>query len=404
MKKLLIFLAALSAFGQKVNYRTDIRLAPFTWDKTDTIWKPGGITGDTNLVRFSGYEGPPTWPALDSPYVFGRKITTSSDIGNFKNTVSIIQHSLFSLGTPAALYVEHRSDLGASYGSTAIYGRYYKQPANSDISMGIHGEVFCDDCAGAAIGMNSEVSIQTDSVKTPEFYGQVIQSALWNSVTTLNHKAVGQKIIMQYPPGGTNPWGGIWIDVGSGQHAYGLKISHSPSYGSIFDKAIIADGDIDLNTDNFLITSRPSASAYSTAGLKFNVDGSTLATIGVENDGYISLSSGLLSRGDVTVNTGQRLNFNRASGAAVTTAGVNFQVDGSSRAVLGVDNSNYVTASVGLNAGTNTLSNISVGGSNGASIYCSDCDTPSSQGAACTAAGDHAGAMAMRVRGSWRCY
>lgn len=378
---------------------------PFRWDNVNAIWKPGGITGDPKLVRFSGDEGPPTWPALDSPYIFGRKITTSSDIGNFKNTVSIIQNSFFLNGTPAALFVQHDSDIQTSYGTTAIYSRFNKRALSADISFSSHAELSCDDCGGAAAAFNGEISLKSNSSKPVELFGQVLQAGLLDAgVTSHAHSVVGQKVIMQYPTGQTNPQGGIWIEVGSGTHTYGLKITQSPAYGSILNKAIDANGNVDLNTSNFLITNRPSGDAFSVAGLKFNVDGATLATVGVENDGYISLSSGLFSRGDVTVNTGQRVNFNRASGAAVTQAGINFKVDGVSRSVLGVDNSNFITASVGLNPGTNTLSSISAAGSNGATVYCSDCNTPTSPGEACATSGDMAGAMAMRVRGSWRCY
>jgi len=403
MRYLMIFLCALS-FGQKVNYHTNIQLAPFKWDSTNGIFVPGGIVGDPNLIRFSGYEGPPTWPALDSPYVFGRKISTSADVGNFKNTVSIIQNSFFLTGTPAALYVEHSSDIQSSYGTTAIYGRYYKRPSNSDISMGVHGEVLCDNCGGAAIGMNSEVSIQTNSAKAVEFYGQVIQSALWNAVTTHAHKAVGQKVIMQYPSSGTNPWGGVWIDVGSGAHTFGLKITQYPWLGSSFVNAIDANGNIDLNTNNFIIMNRSSLDVFSVTGIKFNVDGSTLATIGVENTGYISLSSGLFSRGDVTINTGQRANFNRSNASAPTTSGIKFQINGNLSSYLTTDNDNFVLASTGINQGTNTWGSIASYGSNGAIVYCSNCNTPASPGAACGTGGDNAGAMAMKVRGAWKCY
>jgi hypothetical protein len=41
---------------------------------------------------------------------------------------------------------------------------------------------------------------------------------------------------------------------------------------------------------------------------------------------------------------------------------------------------------------------------NGYEIYCSNCDTPASQGATCTSAGDTAGAWAKRIRGAWQCY
>jgi hypothetical protein len=35
---------------------------------------------------------------------------------------------------------------------------------------------------------------------------------------------------------------------------------------------------------------------------------------------------------------------------------------------------------------------------------CSDCDTPASEGASCSASGDHAGAFAVYVRGAWHCF
>ncbi|GEM_PF-2713216 len=41
---------------------------------------------------------------------------------------------------------------------------------------------------------------------------------------------------------------------------------------------------------------------------------------------------------------------------------------------------------------------------NGTEIYCSDCDTPASQGATCSSSGDKAGAWAKRIRGAWKCY
>jgi hypothetical protein len=41
---------------------------------------------------------------------------------------------------------------------------------------------------------------------------------------------------------------------------------------------------------------------------------------------------------------------------------------------------------------------------NGMEIYCSNCDTPVSPGAACSSAGDTAGAWAKRIRGGWACY
>jgi len=388
-----------------LDYKSDIGGGPFVWDGTNSIWKPGGVIGDSKFVRFSGDEGPPTWPPLDSPYVFGRKISTSSDIGNFKNTMSIIQHSLFSTGTPAALYVEHDSDIQSSYGTTAIYARFNKSSLSSDVSFASHAEVFCDDCGGAMAAFNGEAVLSANSTKPVEIFGQVLQAGLLGSgVTTTAHSVIGQKVIMQYPSGGTNTQGGVWIEVGSGAHTYGLKITQSPSFGSTFAKAIDANGDIDLNTSNFLITNRPSTDAYSVAGLKFNVDGSTLATMGVENDGDISLSSGLLSRGDVTVNTGQRANFNRSSGSAADTAGINFKIDGVSSSILGVDNGNYIVASAGINAGTNTLASIAIAGENGAIVYCSDCNTPASPGAACASGGDGAGAMAMKVRGAWKCF
>lgn len=40
----------------------------------------------------------------------------------------------------------------------------------------------------------------------------------------------------------------------------------------------------------------------------------------------------------------------------------------------------------------------------GQQTYCSDCDTPGSEGATCTSAGDKAGAMAWRMRGAWKCF
>lgn len=43
-------------------------------------------------------------------------------------------------------------------------------------------------------------------------------------------------------------------------------------------------------------------------------------------------------------------------------------------------------------------------GGDGFKFFCSDCDTPVSEGAACTAAGDHAGAFAIFVRGGAKCF
>jgi hypothetical protein len=40
----------------------------------------------------------------------------------------------------------------------------------------------------------------------------------------------------------------------------------------------------------------------------------------------------------------------------------------------------------------------------GTSIYCSDCDPPTAQGAACASAATKTGALALRIRGGWQCY
>jgi hypothetical protein len=43
-------------------------------------------------------------------------------------------------------------------------------------------------------------------------------------------------------------------------------------------------------------------------------------------------------------------------------------------------------------------------GAIGEVIYCTNCDTPASPGAACSSSGDRAGAEAHYVRGAWRCF
>jgi hypothetical protein len=40
----------------------------------------------------------------------------------------------------------------------------------------------------------------------------------------------------------------------------------------------------------------------------------------------------------------------------------------------------------------------------GTLITCSNCDTPGSPGAGCTSSGDRAGALALWIRGAWKCY
>ncbi len=41
---------------------------------------------------------------------------------------------------------------------------------------------------------------------------------------------------------------------------------------------------------------------------------------------------------------------------------------------------------------------------NGTIEYCSDCDTPASEGATCSSSGDKVGAEAHRIRGTWKCF
>lgn len=41
---------------------------------------------------------------------------------------------------------------------------------------------------------------------------------------------------------------------------------------------------------------------------------------------------------------------------------------------------------------------------NGFQTYCSNCDTPASQGATCSSSGDQVGALAIRIRGGFKCY
>ena len=40
----------------------------------------------------------------------------------------------------------------------------------------------------------------------------------------------------------------------------------------------------------------------------------------------------------------------------------------------------------------------------GTQIYCTDCDTPGTPGAACSSSRDKAGAEAHKVRGTWKCF
>lgn len=54
-------------------------------------------------------------------------------------------------------------------------------------------------------------------------------------------------------------------------------------------------------------------------------------------------------------------------------------------------------------AGSDVLANLGAEGG-AANVACSNCDTPVTEGAVCTAAGDHAGAWAIRLRGAWHCF
>jgi hypothetical protein len=54
--------------------------------------------------------------------------------------------------------------------------------------------------------------------------------------------------------------------------------------------------------------------------------------------------------------------------------------------------------------GANTLANLTTSMTNGSIGNCTNCDTPASPGAVCTASGDHASAEVFRIRGALRCY
>ena len=47
---------------------------------------------------------------------------------------------------------------------------------------------------------------------------------------------------------------------------------------------------------------------------------------------------------------------------------------------------------------------IATAGGDGWQFNCSDCDTPLTEGATCTAAGDHAGTLAIALRGAIKCF
>lgn len=53
--------------------------------------------------------------------------------------------------------------------------------------------------------------------------------------------------------------------------------------------------------------------------------------------------------------------------------------------------------------GSDVLTNLAAEGGS-ANVFCSNCDTPVTEGAVCTASGDHASAWAIRLRGAWHCF
>lgn len=56
-----------------------------------------------------------------------------------------------------------------------------------------------------------------------------------------------------------------------------------------------------------------------------------------------------------------------------------------------------------IQTGTDALANLGAE-SGGTQVFCSDCDTPPTEGDVCTAAGNHSGAVAFRIRGAWHCF
>ncbi len=56
-----------------------------------------------------------------------------------------------------------------------------------------------------------------------------------------------------------------------------------------------------------------------------------------------------------------------------------------------------------IQAGSDLFANLGAEGA-AAEVFCSNCDTPSPAGAVCAASGDHAGALAIRLRGAWHCF
>lgn len=101
-----------------------------------------------------------------------------------------------------------------------------------------------------------------------------------------------------------------------------------------------------------------------------------------------SLATSTTTTGTWVFNLGSRTNF-RVRASAYATG----------RPEVTVTLSNAPSAIVS----TSTLAGLGTP-ANGTVIYCTNCDTPASPGATCSATGDTAGAEAHRIRGGWNCF
>ena len=231
-------------------------------------------------------------------------------------------------------------------------------------------------------------------------------SSLIGKVSSLgNILNVGTPLIHQIP---------IWTDA---THIKGITGIISDDTGNVTVNSLLTSTLKDANGNPVLVSS---ATASAVDGVTFtNAATANPATVTIGatgSDTNINLS--LAAKGTGVVESSNTLSSTSGFSLPTTGTGVNYVSkwltynSGSAFIVRDLTNSvNTISLQAGVAGnsvaffngkiapGASTFAALNTGGpGNGAYVYCSNCDTPLTPGAACTSSGDQAGAAAIRVR------
>lgn len=241
----------------------------------------------------------------------------------------------------------------------------------------------------------------------PKYFVEIAAGTSNNYVVAHNQFTAAHRGTGDFLDGGTGVAKIISPNMGDGSYIVpnGVPYSMQTSAAAVGGKLYIDSGASTVTLENL----SNAATQLKTTGASGNVDviaPTRVATSGIP--GQINIKDS--ANGSFQLNTGldsaNTLGWIQARNAGTANwhlalspngAGVSIGSGASAPPTDGLKVGKFI------DIGDDTFANLGTP-ANGFEIYCTNCDTPATQGATCTSVGDTAGAWAKRVRGAWQCY